>query len=519
MAQRRVVMGLLFFPRGGSAYVVRYLSPALARADWSVSVAVGSLGVPGEETHAPTFFDGLDVHPFDYTEAVRSFEAGGDAIAARRPMHPSYEDRAGAPDAVFASVSPELAEHLSAIWEAPLRAAGAENATVFHLHHLTPQLDAAHRCWPHVPLVVHLHGTELQLIAAIGERVALAGALGETLATMPAAAATVADSARGLDAAQGEMLRTTRWGSWRHGEFWAAKFKQQAHLADHIIAVSPHNRDVAISMLGIEPDHVSVVPNGVDIERFRPRVRTPAIRRAVFRRALVEDPQGWTESGPPGTLAYTEADLDRLLGVDGDATVLLFVGRFLGFKRVPALVRAFAHARRRFTRPGSLVIWGGHPGEWEGEHPVTVAEVVGTDGIYFTGWRGHDDLPAGLAACDALVVPSVDDAYPQVPLEAMAVGLPVIACRSGGLRSMVNLDAARPTGWFVPPDDLHALADALTTVVNDPAETAARGANALAHARATLSWDGLVPRFEAVYTQGIERHQRREPRMPGGRPQ
>jgi len=510
MGRGRIVMGLLFFPRGGSAYVVRYLSPALARTGWSVSLAVGSLGTPGEETHAPTFFDGLDVHVLDSTDAVRVFEAGGDAIAAPKPMHPSYEDRAGAPDVVFAAVPPERAEHLGAAWEAPLRAAGADHADVFHLHHLTPQLDAAYRWWPQVPLVVHLHGTELKLIEAIGERVALAAALGETLATMPAAAAKVADAAPGLDAAQVEMLRTTRWGSWRHGEFWGARLRRQAQLADHLITVSPQNRDGAIAMLGIEPDHVTALPNGVDIERFRPRPRTPGSRRAAFRHALVEDPRGWTESGPPGTLAYTEADLDRLLGVDDDATVLLFVGRFLGFKRVPALVRAFARARTRFTRPGSLVIWGGHPGEWEGEHPVTVADEVGRDGIYFAGWRGHDDLPSGLAACDALVVPSVDDPYPQVPLEAMAVGLPVVACRSGGLISMVNLDPARPTGWLVPPDDLDAMADALTTVVNDPGETAARGANALAHAHAELSWDGLVNRFEAVYTQGIEHHRRRD---------
>jgi len=508
-------MGLLFFPRGGSAYVVRYLSPALARAGWSVSLAVGSLGGPGEETHAPTFFDGLDVHVLDSTDAIRLFEAGGDAISAPKPMHPSYEDRAGVPDVVFASVAPELADHLSAVWEAPLRAAGADHADVFHLHHLTPQLDAVHRSWPHVPLVVHLHGTELKLIEAIGERVGLAATLGETLVTMPAAAAKITDAAPDLDAPQLEMLRTTRWDSWCHGEFWAERFKQQALLADHLITVSPQNRDAAISMLGIEPEHVTALPNGVDIDRFRPRPRTVGSRRAVFRRALVDDPRGWTESGPPGTLAYTEADLDRLLGVDDDATVLLFVGRFLGFKRVPALVRAFARARTRFTRPGSLLIWGGHPGEWEGEHPATVAEQVGADGIYFAGWRGHDDLPAGLAACDAIVVPSVEDPYPQVPLEAMAAGLPVVACSSGGLLSMVNLDPARPTGWLVPPDDPDALTDALTTVVNDPSETAARGANALAHARAELSWDGLVTRFEAVYAQGIERHRRREAEEPG----
>jgi len=85
----------------------------------------------------------------------------------------------------------------------------------------------------------------------------------------------------------------------------------------------------------------------------------------------------------------------------------------------------------------------------------------------------------------------------------------VLACRSGGLLSMVNLDPSRPTGWFVPPDHPDALAEAIAAVVNDPAETAARGANALAHARAELSWDGLVPRFEAVYALARERRRDR----------
>jgi glycosyltransferase involved in cell wall biosynthesis len=502
-------MGLLFFPRGGSAYVVRYLSPALLRADYSVSLVVGSLGERGEPTHASTFFAGLDVQFLDYTDAVRVFQAGGDAIAARSPMHPSYEDRVGVPDVVFASVPPELARHLSAAWEAPLRAAGADHADVLHLHHLTPQFDTARRCWPHIPLVAHLHGTELKLIEAIEERVALAGKLGETLATMPAAMGYIAKRARRLEPPELEMLHATRWDSWRHGEFWAARLKLQAQSADHLITVSPQTRDAAISILGIEPDDVTTIPNGVDIERFRPRPRTPGTRRATFRRALVDDPRGWSESGPPGTLAYTESDLDTLLGEHDDATVLLFVGRFLLFKRVPALIRAFARARDRFTRPASLVLWGGHPGEWEGEHPATVAQEVGAEGIYFAGWRGHDDLPEGLAACDALIVPSVDDPYPQAPLEAMAVGLPVVACASGGLLSMVNLDAAHPTGWLVPPDDLNALADVLTTIVNNPAEIARRGTNALAHARAELSWDGLVTRFGTAYTRTIERHQQR----------
>ena len=157
-------MGLLFYPRGGSAFVVRYLSPALTQTGWSVSLASGSLGAPGDETNAATFFAGIDVHGLDFTAARDAFGAGGDAIAALPPMHPSYEDRAGVPDVVLASIPPELADHLSNAWLAPLRAAGADHANVFHLHHLTPQLDAVQEQWPHVPLVVHLHGTELKMI-------------------------------------------------------------------------------------------------------------------------------------------------------------------------------------------------------------------------------------------------------------------------------------------------------------------------------------------------------------------
>ena len=53
--------------------------------------------------------------------------------------------------------------------------------------------------------------------------------------------------------------------------------------------------------------------------------------------------------------------------------MLLFVGRFTEVKRIPLLIRAYARARERFERRAPLVIWGGFPGEWEGEHPHTVA--------------------------------------------------------------------------------------------------------------------------------------------------
>lgn len=502
-------MGLLFFPRGGSAQVARYLAVALADAGWDLSLVAGSLGVAGDETHAPTFFGDVALRHVDYSPAVAAFEAGGSAIDAPIPLHPSYEDREGAPDVILSAVDPALQPHLAAVWQQPLADAGADEAQLLHLHHLTPQHDAARTRWPHIPMVAHLHGTEIKFLEAIDARRALAARLGTTLVGMPEAVAGGTLRSEGLDEAAVALLATTRWEQWRHGEHWARHLRRQALAADHLVVVSPPDRATATVLLGVPSASVTDVPNGVETDRFSPRPSPPGARRASFRRWLVEDAQGWDASGSPGSVRYREHDLDRLLGPDGQTTVLIYVGRFTDAKRVPLLVRAFAVARHRARRPVSLVIWGGHPGEVEGEHPVTVAREVGDEGIFFAGWRGHEDLPAGLAASDVLVMPSVNDSFAQTALEAMATGLPVLATLSGGFPSMINLDPAAPTGWLVPPDDVEALADGLVAVVDDPDEVRRRGESALSHARAELSWAGRVARFEHVYAAAAERHARR----------
>ncbi len=504
-------MGLLFFPRGGSAQVARYLSTALVAADWSVDLVTGSLGDSGAETHAPTFFAGTPVHYLDYSDAVRAFETGASAIRAAVPMHPSYEDGGDVPDVLFSAVPADLVGRLASAWEAPFRAAGAGRADVFHLHHLTPQHEAVRRCWPHGVVVAHLHGTEIKFLEAVSERAAFAKSVGTTLSGMPEWVRANPDGHSQLGDSERELLRRTRWEQWEHGEAWRDRFRRYADAADHLVVVSPADAATAAETLGADAERVSDIPNGVDVIKFCPRSMSRLERRAHFRRWLVEDGQGWDETGVAGTVAYREPELDRLLGVDGDATVLIYVGRFTSAKRVPLLVRAFARARPRFVRPTSLVVWGGHPGEWEDEHPVSVARRIGSDGVYFAGWRGHDELPRALAACDALVMPSVNDSYPQAPLEAMAVGLPVIASNSGGLPLMVNLDPTRPTGWLVPPDDELALAATLVDAANRPHEVSRRGNAALDHARTHLSWAGRVGRFEAVYALARDRRARQSP--------
>src|SRR3954464_9193394 len=160
---RRVVMSLMFFPRGGSAQVARYMARSLPDAGWDVTLVAGSLGEAGERSNAGTFFEGIDVRPVDYSRAIEA----EDPFACDPPLHPSFEDRPEAPDRVAAALDDEAYERLVAAWERELGEAGAGDADVLHLHHLTPMDEAAARSFPGVPVVGHLHGTEVLMLREI----------------------------------------------------------------------------------------------------------------------------------------------------------------------------------------------------------------------------------------------------------------------------------------------------------------------------------------------------------------
>ena len=87
-----------------------------------------------------------------------------DPMLADPPLHPSYEDRPGAPDRVFASLDDAAYEHQVGAWARALDDAGAAELDLLHLHHLTPLNEAAERVAPGVPVVGHLHGTELLML-------------------------------------------------------------------------------------------------------------------------------------------------------------------------------------------------------------------------------------------------------------------------------------------------------------------------------------------------------------------
>jgi hypothetical protein len=159
----RVLTVLFFVPRGGSAQVARALAGALPAAGWHTTLAAGSLGRQGEETNARSFFSGVEVHPVDYTPALEL----PDPLAALLPFQPSYEDRSGAPDRVFATVDDAACERLVAAWSEALVRAAAGEADLLHLHHLTPANEAEIRCFPSLPILGQLHGTELAFLRTV----------------------------------------------------------------------------------------------------------------------------------------------------------------------------------------------------------------------------------------------------------------------------------------------------------------------------------------------------------------
>jgi glycosyltransferase involved in cell wall biosynthesis len=128
-----------------------------------------------------------------------------------------------------------------------------------------------------------------------------------------------------------------------------------------------------------------------------------------------------------------------------------------------------------------------------------VVEKEHIDGVFFVGWRGHEDLRLGLGCADLMVAPSVGEAFGAVYLEAMSAGLPVVATRTGGPPTFLNLDSGSPEGWLIPPDDEDALVEVLTTALTCPAERLARADAARALVRRGYSWHAVACKVTEVY--------------------
>ena len=451
--RRRLLSALQFYPRGGSSHVARALALQLPSHGWDVTLVAGSRTDLGELGDATRFYAGLDVHPVSFDEALASPDPLKPSPGAA-PMHPSYEDRADAPDRVFATLDDDAFERQVRAWARALGNAGAADADALHLHHLTPIHEASSRVAPHVPVIGHLHGTELLML--------------EKIADGPPP-------------------------DWVHAHVWVERMRAWAHRCDRLIVLSPSQIPRAERLLGLGQGRIVVLPNGFDPGTFHHR---HVDRASLWREALVEKPNGWLPAGHPGSVRYRAEELAPLV----DGVTVLSASRFTEVKRLPLLIEAFARARDRTRTPAGLVIVGGHPGEWEGEHPADTVARLGVGGVFLAGWHDHAELSAFLSAADVFALASVREQFGQVLVEAMACGVPLVAVDRFGPGEIVT---DGQTGWLVEPDDVDGLVAALREAIDDPDERKRRGTLGQRVAIQRYSWPALARRLADVLDAAV----------------
>jgi glycosyltransferase involved in cell wall biosynthesis len=238
---------------------------------------------------------------------------------------------------------------------------------------------------------------------------------------------------------------------------------------DRVIAISDYVARYAVEALGADPARVRVVPRGVALERFHPTAVSP--ERMIKLSAAWRVPDG--------------------------AEVVLLPGRLTRWKGQGVLIEAMA----RLARPDVIAVL---PGDAQGRdaYAAELEALIAARGL--TGRVRMPgpcaDMPAAYAIASVVVSASTDpEGFGRVPVEAQAMGRPVVATDHGGARETV---LPGETGWLVPPGDAGALAAALEGALalglRERAMMATRG---MAHVAAHFTREGMCAATLDVYAE------------------
>jgi len=217
--------------------------------------------------------------------------------------------------------------------------------------------------------------------------------------------------------------------------------RRSAWRADHVLTVSQYARRRLIELYALWPARVSVVPPAFDVARWR--------------EALDRLPSPAAPSRP----------------------TVLSVARMYPRKNLHVLVTAAGLLRARVPDVRVRLIGDG-PERGRLERQVRRLKLTGC--VELAGQVTYASLVEAYASCDVFCLPSRQEGFGIVFLEAMAAGKPVVACRGTAAEELVDPDL----GILVPTDDARALADALHRLLTDPAERARLGSRGPARAEA-----------------------------------
>lgn len=241
-----------------------------------------------------------------------------------------------------------------------------------------------------------------------------------------------------------------------------------APLVDRMVAVSEHLRQSLVEEPGVRPGKITVIRTGVDTTRFRP----------LGLRHLLRSTHGF---GPE----------DFVIGT---------VGRLAPEKNYPLLVDASRMLDRRGSHTQLLIIG-------DGEERQALRQYIARNGleprVRLLGFR--EDIPALLNVLDVFVLSSLTEGVSAALLEAMAVGLPVVATRVGGNPEVVE-DGV--TGQLVPPNDASALAEAVALYARDKSARLEHGRAGRDRVRREFTVESAVTAYVSLY-EGALAHRNR----------
>jgi len=195
----------------------------------------------------------------------------------------------------------------------------------------------------------------------------------------------------------------------------------------------------------------------------------------------------------------------REQGLDG-ARVVICVTRLVPIKNLPMMLDAIARVRQR--HPDSVLVLVGE-GPQQAALEARVSELGLRDAVRFAGYVPQHATAAWYRAADAFALSSDFDNSPNVVLEAMACGLPVVATDVGGLREYVKPPA---NGLLTPKGDADAFAAALIDLLNDRARASAIGRQNRQDAVTRFSWAASAARMRDVYARIIDEFRQRRGR-------
>ena len=263
---------------------------------------------------------------------------------------------------------------------------------------------------------------------------------------------------------------TTREGSLRY----RASRALESHVLRRADAVTTICEGLRAEIIGrgVAAEAVTVVPNAVDAEGFAGAATDPAAMRARF-------------------------------GL-GERRVLGFIGSFFAWEGLALLIEALPLIRERAPQACVLLVGGG-------VHEPALRAAVRERGleahVIFAGQVPHRDVAALYAAIDVLVYPRLpmrltEMVTPLKPLEAMALGKPLIASDVGGHRELIR---DGETGLLFRAGSAASLAQAAGRLLGTPALAAALAANGPRFVRAERLWSTVVPRYRDVYARVLGR--------------